>query len=357
MVAAASVAAVEVLNGLGAAGPEWDAAFGAGPGFQSSRAWFAAVAAAALPPGAAPVFWAVRGGGRPVLLLPMLAGPGRRLSGLTTPYTTLFQPLPAPGLDGAGLHRAGQALGRRLRGRPPARLDCLDPAWPGLAPLLAGMRASGIVVRRFDHFGNWHQPVQDWDGYLAGRPGPLRETIRRKGRACARDPSVAIEAVCGGDALPGALAAYEEVYARSWKQPEPSPGFNAALLPRAAASGVLRMGVMRAGGQAISAQYWTVVDGVATVLKLAHDDAWRALSPGTVLTAHMIRGLIAEGVTELDFGRGDDPYKRLWAGQRRQRIGVLLADPWGAGGAAALLRHDAGVLLRRLRSGAGPTKL
>ena len=96
---------------------------------------------------------------------------------------------------------------------------------------------------------------------------------------------------------------------------------------------------------------------MATVLKLAHDDAWRALSPGTVLTAHMIRGLLGEQVTELDFGRGDDPYKQLWANRRRQRIGVLLADPRQPRGLAALLRHDAGTVLRRARQTARATYL
>jgi CelD/BcsL family acetyltransferase involved in cellulose biosynthesis len=29
---------------------------------------------------------------------------------------------------------------------------------------------------------------------------------------------------------------------------------------------------------------------------------------------------------ELDFGRGDDAYKKLWATQRRQRVGVVFAN-------------------------------
>ena len=38
-------------------------------------------------------------------------------------------------------------------------------------------------------------------------------------------------------------------------------------------------------------------------------------SPGTVLTAMMLRRLIEEeGVSEIDFGRGDDDYKRGWGG-------------------------------------------
>ncbi len=332
-------------------GAEWDPLFDAGPGFQSRRAWFDATVEAALPQGSRPLFWMVRDAGRPSLLLPMLAGPGRRLGSLTTAYTCLFQPLAAPGASDAALHAAGTAAARACRAWPTATLEALDAGWPGLPPLLAGLRSGGILARRFDHFGNWYQPVAGlgWDAYLLGRPGSLRETVRRKTRACDRDARVEIEVVHGGPALTPALAAYEDVYARSWKQPEPAPRFNAALLVRAAAAGVLRLGVMRVAGQPVAAQYWTVTNGTATVLKLAHDDAWRTLSPGTVLTAHMIRSLLDEGVTELDFGRGDDPYKQLWASQRRQRIGVLLADPRQPGGLVALLRHDAGIVIRRLR--------
>jgi len=85
------------------------------------------------------------------------------------------------------------------------------------------------------------------------------------------------------------------------------------------------------------------------VLKLAHDDAFRALSPGTVLTAHMIRLLLDEGASTLDFGRGDDGYKASWAGLRRQRTGILLADPRRVGGVAALLHHDLGIVMRKAR--------
>lgn len=329
-------------------GPGWETL--AGAGFQSSRAWYEALLAAALPPGTRPQFWMVCDAGRPLLLLPMLAGPGRHLSSLTTAYTTLFQPLTAPGMTAGELQAAGMAVGRLFRVHPHAVLEALDADWPGLAPLLAGLRSAGLGVRSYQHFGNWHEPVTTWEGYLASRPGPLRETIRRKSRACARNPDVRIEVVTGGEALGPALSAYESVYARSWKQPEPSPDFNAALLPRAAAAGVLRLGVVWAGTEAIAAQYWTVTDGIATVLKLAHDDAWRALSPGTVLTAHMIQQLItADGVQELDFGRGDDPYKQSWAGMRRQRMGALVAYIWQPRGTAALLRHDIGTVLRRVR--------
>ena len=339
---------VQAASTPGEIGPGWDLL--AGAGFQSSRAWYEALLAAALPHGAQAQFWMVSDAGRPLLLLPMLAGPGRRLSSLTTAYTTLFQPLVAPGITPTELHAAGVATGRLCRAYSCAVVEALDAGWAGLAPFQAGLRSAGLGVRRYDHFGNWHEPVTTWDAYLASRPGPLRETIRRKSRACARNPDVRIEVIAGGDALGPALAAYESVYARSWKQPEPAPDFTAALLPRAAAAGVLRLGVMWAGGQAIAAQYWTVAGGTATVLKLAHDEAWRALSPGTVLTAHMIQGLIADGgVRDLDFGRGDDPYKQSWAGLRRQRIGMLLASAWRPGGAATLLRHDIGTILRSVR--------
>ena len=88
----------------------------------------------------------------------------------------------------------------------------------------------------------------------------------------------------------------------------------------------------------------------ALVLKLAHDEAFKAASPGTVLTAWMLRWLLdQEQVQEIDFGRGDDPYKREWASQRRQRIGLVLANPLAPAGVAVIARHALGRLRNFVR--------
>jgi CelD/BcsL family acetyltransferase involved in cellulose biosynthesis len=320
--------------------------------FQFGAVWFSTVVAAALPAGARPVLLLARdGGGRAVALLPLQRLANGRLESLTAPYTCLFRPLAAADATADALRRAGRGFGRFCRASGPLRLDALDPAWPGLAPLLAGLRQAGMIGLRFEHFGNWHLPVAGlgWSGYLAGRPGELRETIRRRLAKAARDPAIGFELIQGGPGLEDGIAAYEAVYASSWKQPEPYPAFGPALLRAAAAAGVLRLGVLRRGGVPVAAQYWTLAGGTATVLKLAHDEAARTVSPGTVLTALMIRHLLdQDNAAVLDFGRGDDPYKTGWTGQRRARLGVLLCPLLHPAGWALLGRHEFGRLRRRV---------
>ncbi|MBK1657562.1 hypothetical protein CKO45_04880 [Paracraurococcus ruber] len=319
--------------------------------FFASRAWYDTLLTGALPVDAAPVLALAED----TALLPLLRQ-GRRLSALVSPYTLDWRPLPAPGADAAALRTAGRALGGKLRLRPPTRLDTLDPEAPGFARLLEGISAAGLRPLRFLHTGNWHEPLvpgAGWDGYLATRPPALRNTIGRKLRA-ARGATFEWLAA-PGPALEAGIAAYADVRARSWKPHEPFPDFDAALMRVAAGLGLLRLGVLRdAAGRAMAAQYWILDRGGrrATVLKLAHAEDSRAASPGTVLTARMIQGLLAEGVAELDFGRGDDDYKRLWAGARRQRIGLLLADPLHPAGLLALARQAGGALRRRLRPAA-----
>ncbi len=336
---------IEAFTTLDALLADGQALFGANPGVFSGPAWWRTVLRFGMAADATPCLLLCRIDGAPAALFPMQRKPDGRLEGLTTPYTCTYQPLLAPELDASAQRQVFTAFATFCRGSGTTRLDALAAEWPSLDTCLAGARGAGLRVIRFDHFGNWHAPVAglDWQRYLADRPGALRETVRRRLRRAEREPGARLDIFSTADGLETGIAAYELVYARSWKEAEPFPAFSAAFMRAAAVEGWLRLGIFRIGAQPVAAQLWVVDRGVATVLKLAHDEAFKPLSPGTVLTAWMLQRLLdEEHVVEIDFGRGDDPYKQGWAGQRRQRIGLILANPLRPAGFLLLARHALG---------------
>jgi CelD/BcsL family acetyltransferase involved in cellulose biosynthesis len=349
---------LEEFHTVDALPAETEALFAASPGLFGSRAWWRTVVTAAMPEETQPCFLLAWAGATPAALFPLRRpASGGALASLTTPYTCEYAPLLARGLSAAAQGDVMAGFGRFCRGWATTRLDALPEDWPGLPACLEGARAAGLVVVRFAHFGNWHAPVRglDWAGYLARRPGALRETVRRKLRRGERRADAGFAVVTGLPELEAGIDAFEAVYARSWKQPEPFPRFNAALMREAASAGLLRLGIWRIGDVPAAAQLWIVEHGTATVLKLAHDEAFQADSPGTVLTALMLRTLLdQEHVEEIDFGRGDDDYKQGWAGQRRQRIGVVLVNPRRPAGLRFLAQHALGRARARIVSPGRP---
>ncbi|HEY4042722.1 MAG TPA: GNAT family N-acetyltransferase [Rhodopila sp.] len=324
--------------------PEAVALLNDSPSLFDSMAWWKVVLGHAMPGGAKGIFVAVQCRGRIVAVVPMRRT-GGRLSSLTTPYTCLYKPIVAAGVDRATRIAAMAELARFGQSAGVVRLDALPSEWDGFGDLADGARRAGLVPLRFDHFGNWTEDVTDlaWSAYLLRRPGVLRETIRRRLRQSERLLGACFELLTHPGQMDRAAAAFESVYRRSWKDAEPYPDFNVALMRAMAAQGWLRLGVWSVGRDAVAVQFWAVRGGQAIVLKLAHDEAFKAQSPGTVLTALMLRHFLdVEHVARLDFGRGDDAYKQGWAVERRQRIGVLLVNPWRPAGIAALVRHAGG---------------
>ncbi len=314
----------------------------------ASQLWYATLIAHARPEGWAPkiVQWSAEG--VPAALLP-LVGSERRgsvLQSLTGPYSLTFRPLFAPGVSPV---ESGRIFGPFCRQAGVVRLEALGAERPDLDEFEAGLRRAGLIVLRFDHFGNWCEPVAgtSFGEFLGARPSVLKSTIRRKMHRVLATGDFAV--VTGEPNLSRAIETYEEVYARSWKTPEPFPSFHSALMHATAPLGLLRLGVLRLSGQAAAVQLWIVSGGRAIVLKLAHDETLAAFSPGTILTALMIEHLLGEErLMELDFGRGDDAYKQLWTTHRRQRIGFLLADPLRPAGLAEIGRSLLGTARRRL---------
>jgi len=244
----------------------------------------------------------------------------RQIHALKLWYTFRVEPLFTPGADRECMLAA---LAEGLIGEAPHLV--LEPLADedGLATALAqALRKAGWTTFMTPCDVNHVLEVggRTFAEYLASRPGPLRTTLKRKGG------KVAVELVTSFE--PSRWAEYEAVYAASWKPEEGSPAFLRAFAEQEGAAGRLRMAVARAEGQAVAAQFWTVEAGTAFIHKLAHTEASKPLSPGTTLSAALFEQVIDRDKVDLvDFGTGDDGYKRDWMELVRPRYRIEAFRP------------------------------
>ena len=117
-------------------------------------------------------------------------------------------------------------------------------------------------------------------------------------------------------------------------------------------AGTLRLGIARKDGRPVAAQLWLVENRQATIHKLAYREDMKALSPGTILGEAMFRrALDVDRVEAIDYGTGDDPYKRDWMAERRPLWRLLAFNPRHMFGLLGIAREKASALVRRARSG------
>ena len=223
--------------------------------------------------------------------------------------------------EGAAGNRLLEAIARQLKTRGHRVTLEPVPGEDGSAERLArAFRAAGwqVAVEACDT--NHVLPVRgrSFAEYWDSRPGPLRTTLKRKGK------KVTTEVLTRFD--PAAWAEYEAIYAASWKPAEDQPAMLRAFAEAEGAAGRLRLGVARADGVAVAAQCWTVENGVAYIHKLAHLESHKQLSAGTTLSAALFAHVIdIDHVALVDFGTGDQSYKADWmeAARPRYRIDCL----------------------------------
>jgi hypothetical protein len=237
---------------------------------------------------------------------------GRRLESLLNWYGFTWRPLATPhGSFDSLLISLARGLARRTSH---IVLDRLPDEDGTARQLRRGFERAGWLVRCEPCDTNRVLPVdgRDFETYLESRPGPLRTTLKRKAK------KVAVEIVEHFDG--DMWDSYESIYAESWKPEEGDPALLRAFAEAEGAAGRIRLAVARHEGEAVAAQFWTVEDGTAYIHKLAHRESAKPLSPGTTLTAALLRRVIdGDGVILVDFGTGDDAYKRDWMEEARPR--------------------------------------
>lgn len=298
--------------------------------------------------------YVLRKGGRTVAALPMLVK--QRLSGkwmesLGNYYTSIYAPLIDPDLRARDLAHLLNAAKEAYKPLNSFRFAPMDPESGSFCTLLEALRLSGFATFRFFCFGNWYLPVScDWKEYLQSREGKLRNTIRRMKAKLTAQGGV-LELITNGSHLERGLAAYQQVYASSWKKPEPYPNFIPELIRTCAANNWLRLGVAWLNGIPIAAQIWIVANRKADIYKLAYDESYKCYAPGTLLTAMLMEHAIEKDrVTEVDYLIGDDSYKESWMSHRRERFGIMAYNPRTINGLFGLGQELLGRALKPLVS-------
>lgn len=276
------------------------------------------------------------------------------LSGLSNYYSGLFGPVAsAKALANWDAAAAARDL-RLMDGSEVLDMHPLDAQAIWLVPWEHGLRRAGYWTDRYFCFGNWYQPVEPgrYDDYWAARPSALRNTVARARKRLDRQGDWRLDIVTGEHpGLESAIEAYVAVYNRSWKTPEPNPAFMPGLIRLAAQQGWLRLGLVSVAGEPVAAQLWLVAGGKANIFKLAYVQGFEKLSVGSVLSAELMRHVIdVDGVREVDFLSGDDPYKADWMSHRRERIGLVAFDKRHWRGWVAAVRHQLGKWRRSWRA-------
>ena len=324
---------VELFDSLDSAAADAGGALDRVPSPFDRLGWFRLVESHCPPPGR-PLVARARQGARAAWLF--LAEQGGRGEAWRCWYSLRF------GLvgDSEGAEPIARALRKRLHRLSIAPLEQAEP-------LAGAFRRAGWTVFVTPATASWRIATagEDFEAYWAARPGKLRNTAQRKSKAAALD--VEIHRHFNDEAW----AAYESVYAASWKPEEGSPDFLRALAEREGAAGTLRLGIARKDGVPLAAQLWLVEDGTAWIHKLAYREDSKALSPGTVLSMAMFRAALDEDrVARIDYGTGDEPYKRDWMGVRETLWRLEAFDPRSLRGLAGAARASLSALVRRARS-------
>jgi hypothetical protein len=216
--------------------------------------------------------------------------------------------------------------------------------------LTEALKIAGFAPFSFLCFGNWFLPVStDWATYLKQQTSGLRSTIKRMSKKLAEGGG-RLELISDEADLERGLAAYQSVYAQSWKKPEPFPDFVPGLIRTCATQGSLRLGLAWVEDKPIAAQLWIVSNGKANIYKVAYDEAYKAYSPGTLVTAMLMEHVMdKDQVAEVDFLIGDDPYKKVWMSDRRERWGIIAYNPRTIIGLFGLVREVLGRALKPFR--------
>jgi CelD/BcsL family acetyltransferase involved in cellulose biosynthesis len=223
----------------------------------------------------------------------------------------------------------------------------LDPKSPSFAALRDGFRSANWIVKPFSDFGTWFEETdglsfRDW---LESRAPVVKKTFRLQPKLAKQHKLDYMFSDDGAD-IDELIADYGAIYRNAWQKSERFPAFIPNLIRLAASLGALRLCILRVDGVPAAAHLLIIWRRRVIGCKIAYDQRFSKLSVGNLVNMIMIDRLLEKDKPiEINYGRGDHEWKRLWLPRRRERWGLLAANPRTLQGAY----HCARILASRVR--------
>jgi len=226
---------------------------------------------------------------------------------------------------------------RAWLGRPGSRLLDLEGIRPG-SRLLGAL--PGRVRREPSGVAPWARLSITGDAYLAARPPGFRRNLRK---ATARLVAAgAAHRISRGQSAVRSLETLRRLHAAQWEgRSRFLPSFDrfVAACRLAAETDEVAVHELHVGETVIAIMVSFEVMGRVSLYQSArlNDVRWR--DAGAVLLAGSISDACDRGFSEVDFLRGDEPYKRNFAPERRELLRLRTANAWA--GQAGMLAETA----------------
>ena len=172
-----------------------------------------------------------------------------------------------------------------------------------------------------------------WESYLATLGASHRANVRRRIRALEQKFDVRFERVTTDAERHEALARLVQYHGRRFDargtafNSEAARTFHDELTRRALDRGWLRMYVLRLSGMPAAVMYGFLYDQTFYFYQHGFDDQYQQYSVGLVLMALSVRTAIDEAAAEFDMLWGIEPYKFLWARDKRELRNIHLFPP------------------------------
>jgi CelD/BcsL family acetyltransferase involved in cellulose biosynthesis len=211
--------------------------------------------------------------------------------------------------------------------------DCLElrevPDNSITATALRGVAGQGLCFAEKTQSICRYVPLPtNFENYFSSLGPQFRRNFRRARKKLRRNFNASYQAHCEPDDVDHNMEVFIELHQKRWRARRQAGvfgvqtfrGFHKEVAEAFARRGWLILFILRLDDEPVAAAYCFKYGNKLYGYLSGHNPEYSEYSVGNLLLLHMIETSIKRGLAEVDFMRGDEPYKKRWNARLRRNL-------------------------------------